>query len=153
MHGACSNGYIRPGRNGTRNMVSIDDSLCARLCNPVFCARFFPWHGKMDFEIFRFRYEDWRSRHDIDGYFAVYRPNDQNYDLVEYHYAGMACILIRERSLLSKIFNFCIWKMVKDALRYRLAERICLFIGVISSVMRLSQPSCHRLVCEDEVVS
>lgn len=98
MHGASFNCYIRPSGDRAWYMVSINDSLCARLCNPVFCARLFPWHSQVDFEIFLFRHEDWRGRHDSDGYFAVYRSNDQNYDLVKCRYAGMACFLEREKA-------------------------------------------------------
>lgn len=96
-------------------MVSIDVCLCARIRHSFFCPCLFPWNGEMDIEILRNRHEDWRSRNDTDGYFAVYRSNDQNNDLAECHYAGMACFL--KTTILRKIFNFRFWKMLKDALR------------------------------------
>ena len=93
MHGTCLDRDIGLAASEPGTWFQSDDRLCARVCDSVFCARLFPWYGKMDSEIFRYRHEDWRSCHDSDGYFVVYRPNDQNYDLAQYDYAGMACIL------------------------------------------------------------
>ncbi len=107
-------------------MVSINCRLFSRLCDPVLRFGLFHRVHQMDAEIFQYDYENWRRIDDCNGNIAVYRSNDQNYNLAK----PVCSCKFGLVQLLGEIVNCSIREMLKDALRQKQAERIGFFIRI-----------------------